>query len=248
MSELTFYDKFLLSLQKFLGNLTFIFVGNLVVFYFLYIKKYQLPNRKETRKFFQDLIKKNEPIIICPNHLTMIDSALIQWAFGSNSFYLFHFSKFPWNIPAKENVTKSLLFRIIAYLTKCILIEREGSKEHKELVLKKLTYVLKKNEPVCIFIEGTRSTTGRLLEEDINYGAGQLYLDVPGSRIIVVYLRGQLQKYKSDFPEKNQSFFIRYKLIQPETKYKGLRAQREVSRQILEELKNFEDEYFSSHQ
>ncbi len=246
MKSLKNSEKFILFLQKLIGNIVFPIIGNLVTFYFKYIKHYKINNIKEIRNFYKKLLKENKPIIICPNHLTMIDSALIQWALADNFFYFFHFSKFPWNIPAKENVTKNIFYFIITFLTKCILIDRKGSKKHKEKILSKLIYLLNKNEPVCIFIEGTRSPTGRLLENSINYGAGQILLEVPEAKILVIYLRGKNQIQKSNFPQKNEEFFLRFSLLNPESNFKGLRAQKEISLQILEELKKFENEYFIS--
>ncbi|GIX40541.1 MAG: 1-acyl-sn-glycerol-3-phosphate acyltransferase [Leptospiraceae bacterium] len=248
MKKLYIKHIILLNLQKLLGNIFFPFIGCLIVFYFRYFQKYKIPEIKKIRDYYKSLIKQNKPILICPNHLTMIDSAIIQWALASNIFYLFHFSKFPWNIVAKENAEKNIIFRIITFLNKCILIDRKGTKEHKELILNKLRYVLSKKESVCIFIEGTRSPTGKLLENQINYGAGQLILDVPETNVIVIYLRGKHQKTKSDFPIKNEEFFLRYFTLQPETDKKGLRAQKEITLQILEQLKKFEDEYFSIYQ
>lgn len=245
MNQLKLKYKILLQVQKVLGNIAFFILGNLVVFYFKYIKKYKINQIKELRKFYKNIIKKNKPLLICPNHLTMVDSALIQWALGSIWFYLFRFDKFPWNIPAKENVEKSVLFRIITYLTKCILIDRNGSKEHKDLIVQELAYLLTKKEPICIFIEGTRSPTGKLLEEQINYGAGQLAYDIPETEILIIYFRGKNQTQKSDFPKKNEEFFVRYNLIKPQYHSKGFRAHREITLQILQELKNFENEYFS---
>jgi 1-acyl-sn-glycerol-3-phosphate acyltransferase len=245
---LSIKDKLLLKIQKFLGNIAFLFIGNLIVFYFRFVKRYSISNLKNIRKFYKNLIKENIPIMICPNHLTMVDSVIIQWALANNFFYFFHFSKLPWNIPAKENVQKNILFRFIAYFSKCILIDRKGTKEHKEKVLRKLIYLLSKKEPICIFIEGTRSINGKLLEDQINYGAGQIFLEVPKTKILVIYLRGKHQKIKSDFPQKGEDFFLKYQIIQPLTFQKGLRAQKDITYQILKQLKEFENEYFSFYQ
>lgn len=239
-------EKIKLFFQKFLGNLLFIIIGNLVLFYLKFIRKYKYHNIKELRKFYKENLKKNQSILICPNHITYVDSAILQWFLANNLFYLFNFSKFPWNIPAKENVRKSLLFTIIAYLTKCILIERRGTKEHKELVFEKLKYLLYNKEPVCIFIQGTRNPV--LEEEQIHYGAGQLAVEVPNTKILVVYLRGKNQKEKSIFPAKDEEFFLKYKLLEPKSNQKGIRAYKEISLQVFKELKEMENEYFSKYQ
>ncbi len=236
-----------LKLQKFIDNLLFIITGYLVLFILKYIGRYKIPNIEEIRKFYREICNQNEPILICPNHLTLIDSAILLWALANNFYYLFHFSKFAWNIPAKENVENSLFFRIIVYLTKCILIDREGSKEHKEKILQKLIYLLKNKESVMIFPEGTRSPTGKIYQENIQYGAGQLVAEVPNTKVLVIYARAKTQMQKSDYPPKGDEIFIRYKLIQPEIKGKGLRLYRNITVQIMNELFQFENEFFSSY-
>ncbi|MCS7204870.1 MAG: 1-acyl-sn-glycerol-3-phosphate acyltransferase [Leptospiraceae bacterium] len=246
MQKLSIKAKTELYIQKLIGNIIFPILAILVVFYFRFVRKYKISELAKIRKFYREVHKKKEPILICPNHLTFIDSAIIAWALGGSIFYSLRFRTFPWNIPAKENVERNLLFRIIAYLTKCILFERNGTQEHKELVMNKLKYLLKKNEPVCIFIEGTRSPTGRILKDQIHYGVGQLLYEVPNTKVLVIYLRGEKQKEKSVFPEKDQKFYIQYKLLEPRTQQKGIRAHRELTLQILDELLRMENEYFSS--
>lgn len=246
MSKLPKKEIFKIKLQKFLGNLFFILIGNLVLVYFKFIKKYKYEHLENLRNFYKEIIKSNSPLLICPNHITYVDSAILNWFLANNFFYLIHFSKFPWNIPAKENVRKSILFTIITYLTKCILIERLGSKEHKKLVMQKLRHLLEKKEPICIFIQGTRSNT--LEEGFIHYGAGQLITEVPNTKVLVLYLRGKQQKQKSIFPKSNEDFYVNYKLIEPKTNQEGIRGQKEVSLQIFAELKKMENEYFSKYQ
>ncbi|MFN3604104.1 MAG: 1-acyl-sn-glycerol-3-phosphate acyltransferase [Leptonema sp. (in: bacteria)] len=245
MQSLSNLEIIKIYIQKLLGNIFFIIVGNLVLFYFKYIKKYKTRHGKDLRKMYKEITKK-QPVLICPNHITYIDSAILQWILADNFFYLLNFSKFAWNIPAKENVRKSILFSIIAYLTKCILIERKGSREHKELVFKKLKYLLEKKEPICIFIQGTRSEI--LEEEQIHYGAGQLISEIPNTKVLVVYLRGKNQKEKSVFPKSKEEFFFNYKILEPKTDKKGVRAQKEITLLIFRELKKMEDEYFSKYQ
>ncbi len=246
MSYLPKKEIFKLHLQKLIGNLFFIFIGNLILFYFKFIKKYQYRHIKNLRNFYKEIIKLDQPILICPNHITYIDSVILNWFLANNFFYLRHFSKLPWNIPAKENVRKSLLFTIITYLTKCILIERRGTKQHKDLVMRKLKYLLENKEPVCIFIQGTRSEV--LEENQIHYGAGQLITEVPNTKVLVFYIRGKKQKQKSIFPKTKEDFYVNYKLLEPKINSTGIRAQKEVSLQIFNELKKMENEYFSKYQ
>lgn len=56
---LSIKDKLLLRIQKFLGNIAFLFIGDLIVFYFRFVKKYSISNLENIRKFYKNLIKEN---------------------------------------------------------------------------------------------------------------------------------------------------------------------------------------------
>ena len=63
----------------------------------------RLADPGEARRAYRTLRRNNEPLLICANHLTMIDSMLIAWALGSSFFYLRNFAAVPWNVPEQRN-------------------------------------------------------------------------------------------------------------------------------------------------
>src|SRR6266851_1725254 len=73
------------------------------------------------------------PLLVCANHLTMIDSALIAWALGS---------------PAS---------RLLIYLMKCVPVTRGGDRGEVAGVLGRLVYLRDRREAVLVFPEGGRS-------------------------------------------------------------------------------------------
>lgn len=95
-----------------------------------------------------------------------------------------------------------------------------------------------------IFPEGTRSRSGRVNTEDFPYGVGRLFCNVPDCRVMTVYLRGAGQKTYSKFPRYGETFVVRAEEFTPKTGLKGLRAQRECAKQIVNRLSEMEKDYF----
>jgi hypothetical protein len=59
-----------------------------------------------------------------------------------------------------------------------------------------------------------------------------------------VYLRGDHQDGYSDMPVRGERFRGSVSVIEPKTSYRGLRASRDIARQIAQRLANMEQEYF----
>ena len=70
-------------------------VGGLLVAMMKYVRGYRIENMAEIRRQFKEIWIEKErgqyPLVICSNHLTFIDSALIIWALASNFWYLFNY-------------------------------------------------------------------------------------------------------------------------------------------------------------
>ena len=66
------------------------------------------------------LAEDRRPLLIAANHLTMADSALIGWALGSTWDHLVRYRGLPWNVPEQSRVESSWLWRVLAYLMKCV--------------------------------------------------------------------------------------------------------------------------------
>ena len=84
----------------------------------------------ELRRAYREFRRANRdtPLLICGNHLTMIDSALIAYALGSPLWYVLHFASMPWNVPDRNVFAGGLWQRALTYAFKCLPIERGGSR------------------------------------------------------------------------------------------------------------------------
>lgn len=239
--------KIKIHLQRILGNLSFSLIGFIVVLLIKYYYKFSIIDHKTHQKFFKELAKKNKPLLICSNHLTMIDSVILQYAFGNYFFYLLKYKFFMWNVPAREVFAKNFFAKVFLFLTKCIPIDRKGSREYHEMILNQIQYILLLKEPFIIFPEGGRSRKGTFDLENLTYGVGRIVYDLKNLDVLCVYLRGDKQEHFTNFPEKNSKFYVSYRLIQPKTNLsKKLLAEKELALQIGTTIKELEEEYFKT--
>jgi len=110
----------------------------------------------------------------------------------------------------------------------------------------KCAYLLKKKENLMIFPEGTRSRRGRVNTEDYPYGVGRFICNIPGCRVMCIYLRGNGQETYSNFPKFGEAFTMAVEECQPKSQLKGLRAQKDCSEQVIRNLARMEKVYFDS--
>lgn len=194
-------------------------VGGISVMLMKYFRGYRIENIKAIREQFRDVWQEKEldgrPLLICANHLTFIDSALIIWALASNWWYFFNYKAFTWNVPAGDFFKKKLHYHAILYLTKCIFIDRKGSPAHKNAVLNLCRYLLAKGNVVLIFPEGQRSREGRFDVDRLRFGVGKILTSLENAKVLCVYLRSDKQETFSNYPPKNSKFHMRLKLIEP---------------------------------
>lgn len=234
-------------LQRFASRLALPILSLILISILKFKGRYSFKRLSEIRREFASLNEDCKgPMLICPNHLTMIDSVLLLWAFGSPFYYISHFHTFAWNSPAVEHFSNSILKRIITYLGKCIPINRMGTEEHINSVLEKMVYLLNSGDRFMIFPEGMRSRTGRVEVEEVAYGVGKIASLVPEISVLCVYLRGDKQTTFSDIPSKGDCFDVSMRLIHPTTDKTGLRAHRDISQKIINTIKDLEDAYFAS--
>jgi len=206
---------------------------------------YRVENlRSFRREYRKACLDHDGPLMICANHLTMIDSFLIAWALGSPWWYLRHFRTLPWNVPERSIFAATPLLRMAMYVLKCLPIERGGDRLEVTEVLSCLANVVSNHEVALIFPEAGRSRTGRVDPDSAASGVGRIYRSVPHCRVICVYLRGDHQDAYSDMPVRGEVFRGSVSTIEPKTNYRGLRASRDVARQIAQRLANMEQEYF----
>ena len=197
-----------------------------------------------TRREFQRLRRESEsPLLVCANHLTMLDSLLIAAALGSPWWFAIHYASLPWNVPERVHFASTWWKRALIYLMKCVPVTRGSDRREVGRTLARIGYLLSRGEVALIFPEGRRSRTGRVDVEATTYGAGRIIKSLPGCRVLCVYLRGEGQRAYSDRPARNERFRVAIESFQPKTDLRGLRGLVDISRQILARLAAMESRH-----
>lgn len=235
-----------IKFRRFIGWLSLIPLSFVIILLLKMHARYKIADHKKIREKFKDLTKDKKPLIICANHLTLIDSIIIIWALASTTRYFFNYQLFSWNLPAVENTKKRFSWRVVTFLSKCLLIDRRGGASHTDSILNTVQQALRSNDTITIFPEGTRSRTGRFNSKEISYGVGYLLQDVPDANALCIYLRGRKQESYSDFPAKGEIFDLDMRLVKPSSFNVGLRGAKDLSMQIGETILKMEEEYFAS--
>ncbi len=237
-----------LFLQWFLGQLVILPLGFVIIAYLTYGLKYRIRELKRLRKQYREIIHSKQPILIASNHLTMIDSIILHMAFNSVVGYFFNYRSLSWNMPAREVFGTNWRWKYLTYLGKSIPVDRNGSREHHDKVLRKTMFLLKKGEPFTIFPEGGRTRTGKIDIQNVRYGIGSIISNLDTDcRVLCVYMRGDGQEQYSNFPKKGETFYIKADLIHPKTDATGIRAHRDLTMQVVNRLEDMEKEYFETH-
>lgn len=237
-------DRRKIEIQKTLGWLLFFPLGIISVILIRYKYKLSIKNLDQVRIKFKELVREKRPILVCSNHLTLVDSIIIIWALAPLSYYFFNYRLFCWNVPEIKNYWTKLSWKIFTYLGKCIPIDRTGSRQHQDHVLDQVSSLVRSGDLCMVFPEGTRSRSGRVVPSEVTYGVGKIVSNVPGCQVLCLYLRGDQQETYSDFPKSGEDFYLSLELITPVSKSKGLRAIRDYSVQIISKIKEMEDAYF----
>lgn len=236
-----------LQIQRVAGVVTGIVWIPLAGFILRYVMQYRVHNMRETRARFRALVRNSEsPLLICANHLTLVDSAVVAWALGGSWWYLFHWRQMPWNLPEYHNFAFNPLNRLGLWLAKCIPIVRGGARQQVSGVIKRVEYLLYRGDTALIFAEGGRSRTGRVRTETAAHGMGRIIGAVPECQALCVYLRGRKQETWSSVPARGDVFDVTFELMEPKSDHKGMRRSRDFAQQIVNKLAEMEQEYFDS--
>jgi hypothetical protein len=205
------------------------------------VGRYRIEGLREVRREYRRLRAQTPgALLVCPNHLTLIDSALVAWALGSPLWWWRHFSELPWNVPEETLFASTRSRHMIAWLLKCVPIRRGGDRRRMAETLGRLLHLLRRGESVLIFPEGGRSRLGRVDVEARTYGVGRILGAVPGCRVLCVHLRGLGQQEMGDVPRRGECFRVRLALHEPSSQARGLRRSVELTRQVLEQLAGLE--------
>jgi len=214
-----------------------------------FIGGYRIDNLAEVRRAAREIrARGSAPLLVCANHLTMVDSFLITWALGNPLWFIVHFSALPWNVPERLNFAANSWQKAAVYVLKCVPIHRGGRRRDVAGVLSRVAHLLRKHESVLIFPEGGRSRSGRVEVENAATGVGRVIRSVPDCRVLCVYLRGAHQSAFSAVPERGDRFYAAVSEIEPKTDAAGLRGSRELVRQVVRRLSEMETEYFDGRE
>lgn len=241
-------EKLFLGIQRVLGRVSVLTLGVAIVALLRLRGRYKIAGHKEIRRRFYEITRSRRPLVICANHLTLIDSVIILWALASLPRYAMEYRLFSWNLPAVENTRKRLSWLIVTFLNKCILVDRLGEAGHTSAVIDRVTSLLRRGDIVTVFPEGTRSRSGRIDPSAATYGIGKILQQIPDCRVLCVYLRGRGQTTFSDFPRKGEIFDLDMAIIRTTTSQSGLRAVKERSLQVIDKLQDMEAQHFARHE
>ncbi len=225
-------------------------LGAVLVFMMKYVRGYRIDNLREIRRRFQRIWFNREhagtPLLICANHLTFIDSALLIWAFAPNRWYFFNYRAFMWNIPAGDFFKKKFIHHAVLYLTKCIFIDRKGSAAHKNAVLNLCRYLLSRGHLVLIFPEGQRSRTATFEVDRLRFGAGKILTSLDRPEVLCAYIRSPKQTSYSNYPPRGSHFQIDLQVISPDVAADASRKRASLSavREIGTVIKRMEEDFF----
>jgi len=239
-------DRLLLGLQYVLGRIAVVLTVPLC-FLFVRLMGYRIRDLKRIRSEVKRLYRAyGGPWIVCPNHLTMIDSLVISYGMFSLADHILHFRRVLWNLPERKNFQRNLFLVLLCYLAKCLPVERGGSREALQLLLEKCSRVLDWGQSLLVFPEGGRSRTARINQENFSYGVGRFLDEKSRCRVMLVYLRGDGQERYGTMPRFGERFTMTVEVFDPGVvDVGGLRRQREYARRIIERLAGMEDEYFA---
>ena len=247
MKALPLGVRFRLALQREVGRVLGIIWIIPIAWFMRFVMRYSIKDLKEVRRRYRELVTKNQsPILICPNHLTMADSAVIAWALGGSWWYLFRYSRLPWNIPEYNNFSFLWFVGIGAWITKCIPVVRGGDRKEISKVINKIDYLLRKGETALIFAEAGRSRTGRVRVDSHAQAVGRVMTAVPECQALCVYMRGDNQDSWSTVPKRGDSIYLDFHMFRPESEFSGMRRSRDIARQIVSHIADMESEYFAN--
>lgn len=214
-----------------------------------FVAGYRIADMAGVRAEFDRVRRETSgPLLVCGNHLTLIDSLLILWAIRSPWRLVTDPDSFTWNTPERTNFAGSPVHGVLTYLAKCIPITRGGKREDTGSVLNRVVHLLCRGELAMIFPEGGRSRTGRVDPESAAWGVGRIVGAVPHCRVLCIYMRGDAQETWSRFPRRGDTLRLRLATIEPKSDLRGARRSRDLALQITSQLAQMEAEYFDDRQ
>jgi 1-acyl-sn-glycerol-3-phosphate acyltransferase len=245
--ELRLRDRAALLLQREIGRVLAPLWIPISVAVMRFGMGWRIEGTREARERFRRL-RRGSPggVLVCANHLTMVDSFVIAWALAPAWWYVLHYASVPWNTPERENFARTWPMRVLVYVMKCIPVSRGGDRREVGRVLARFTWLVSRGEVGLMFPEGGRSRTSRVDTQATTYGVGRIVRALPEARVLCVYVRGDGQTSWSDAPARGERFRVRVEELEPKSARNGLRGSLEVSQQVLARLAEMEQEHFDA--
>jgi 1-acyl-sn-glycerol-3-phosphate acyltransferase len=200
---------------------------------------YRFEGLDQTRRLYAKLRAEPGPLLVCANHLTLVDSFLVAFALGHPAWFVTHFASLPWNVPEATVFARTPWLRAATWSLKCVTIVR-GRRDAVAATLARVVHLLRRGETVLVFPEGGRSRVGRVDVDARTWAVGRMLRAVPDCRVLCVHLRGEGQATFSDFPKRGERFRVTLSCFEPKTERRGLRACVDLSSQVLGELARLE--------
>jgi 1-acyl-sn-glycerol-3-phosphate acyltransferase len=236
----------LLLLQREVGRLLSPLWVPLVVFSMRLVMGWRIEGAAAARAEFRRIRRESEAgLLVCANHLTMVDSFVIAAALGTPWWYVTHYASLPWNTPEVTHFANTWYTSAATWLMKCVPVRRGGDRGEIGRVLAKVGWLLSRGETVLVFPEGGRSRLHRVDVEASTYGPGRL-IKQSGCRVLCVYLRGDHQEAFSVAPVRGERFRVQAVGCEPKTDKGGLRGSLDLSQQILRKLAEMEQRHFDA--
>ena len=232
------------ELQMRLGHAAFFVIGPSAVVFMRLIRANRFSGIEPVRRAYREAAESGRPVVVCANHLTMFDSIFLHYVLASVPSYLKSWRLFSWNVPAVENFKRDPFLRALTYLAKTIPIDRTGTAAHYRSVLDRIKYLAGRGEIFTIFPEGGRSRTGRVEVERVASGIGNIVRDLDRPLVLCVYMRSEKQVSYGFLPPRGDRIHVRAELIEPKTTAGGVRAAKELSKQIISKLRELEIAHF----
>jgi 1-acyl-sn-glycerol-3-phosphate acyltransferase len=243
-NSLTLSHRWSLNLQRFTSFFFYPTWSQLISLFLYGIMGYRLKNVHQIRKKFLEILKTHDgPVLICSNHLTLIDSLIVFKFLGGTWNYFKHFDRFPWSLPEVSNFYRNIWLKIFSYLGKCIPIARGNGLRGNKTSLDKVRYVLDQGHFVSLFPEGQRSRDGKINPQETSYAAGEILEQLNNPLVICLYMRGKDQSTYSNFPKRGEIFEGSIDFLKPQSHFMGLRAKKDLSLKVINKLKIMEDEF-----
>jgi len=95
----------------------------------------------------------------------MIDSFILSYAIFSLGRHIINYKRMPWNLPERNNYKDNVLLTVLCYLSKCIPVNRGGSREKMRESLEKCIYLLNNGETIMIFRKAGAPVPDGLIEK-----------------------------------------------------------------------------------